>query len=85
MFEAKINAKFPTSYLAVDDIKTSYSSCGITGDCDFEYDTCYWKNLRNDNFDWVLKKAGVGRTGPKTDHTLRNGKGWFISIYENFF
>lgn len=48
--------------------KTTHSA----GNCDFDDGTmCTWKNLRNDDFDWLIGSGGTGTsfTGPSSDHT----------------
>ena len=38
--------------VGLDDIKILPGHCSVTN-CDFEYDMCFWANMRDDNADWT--------------------------------
>ncbi|XP_077865040.1 MAM and LDL-receptor class A domain-containing protein 2-like [Saccoglossus kowalevskii] len=70
--------------IAIDDALVDDSSCQPEGWCSFERDTCGWTNERerDDEYDW-LRNAGTTSTyatGPKVDHTLGTGSGYFMFI-----
>uniref|UniRef100_A0A4W3GUH2 MAM and LDL receptor class A domain containing 1 n=1 Tax=Callorhinchus milii TaxID=7868 RepID=A0A4W3GUH2_CALMI len=58
----------------------------VLGHCDFEFDMCTWRQLRDDAFDWTLKPGRTPSmgTGPATDHTLRDPSGHYIYIESSF-
>ena len=71
-----------TSYqgdIALDDLDIVDGKCPSPRQCDFEGNTCGWKNVRGDQFDWTRDSGGTPsvKTGPSTDHTTgtRNGIG----------
>lgn len=53
-----------------------------TGVCNFEKNTCSWKNLKTDDFDWLRHRgrSASSSTGPTADHTLGNSKGYYMYI-----
>lgn len=63
--------------IALDDIDVADGPCPPLQACDFETDTCSWKNVLGDNFNWTRDSGGTPSlgTGPSTDHTTgtRNG------------
>ena len=54
-----------------------YFSIASNQYCDFENTTCSWSQNEDDNFDWVIRKAGGNGfgTAPQTDHTTGSGMG----------
>ena len=48
----------------------------LSGNCDFEDDTCAWVQAQDDDFDWVHFRGSTssGATGPTGDHTTGSGK-----------
>ncbi|XP_065179576.1 MAM and LDL-receptor class A domain-containing protein 1-like [Sycon ciliatum] len=80
------------SDIAIDDV--SFGICGpeVSGDCDFEYDTCAWKpeaepvpraDVVNvtDAVKWIRARAPevTGNiTSPSKDHTRQNALGYFF-------
>lgn len=68
--------------IALDDIMLRTGSCQPRGSCDFEHDTCEWRNRRNDKFDWerVHGKTVTSNTGPSADHTLNTQYGTYLYI-----
>ena len=53
-----------------------YLNTAADFDCDFEIDTCTWKQSTTDNFDWTRHAGDTPstQTGPHGDHTDQNGK-----------
>nr|XP_026693747.1 MAM and LDL-receptor class A domain-containing protein 1-like isoform X2 [Ciona intestinalis] len=58
--------------IAIDDITITQSSCpSALVDCSFDNDTCGWRQMFDDDFNW-LPNVGETRTrdtGPSSDHT----------------
>jgi len=56
-----------------------------TGACNFEKDFCGWTNVASDDFDWTRHHGTTSstNTGPPSDHTLRNAKGFIVLM--NYF
>ena len=55
------------------------------GDCNFEEDTCAWKNAeKNVDFEWVRHRgetpSGSDATGPSIDHTYGTSRGTYLFI-----
>ncbi|MBN3326560.1 MLRP1 protein, partial [Atractosteus spatula] len=71
-FEGNIDSGV-MSVIAVDDIDIREGACIPLGSCDFEDDSCTWKNaFELDQFDWQ-RRTGHSHTDasePETDHTL---------------
>lgn len=70
--------------IAIDDVSVvDGKRCPSFGSCDFEEDTCTWKNIATgDDFDW---ESGTGATlsagtGPGVDHTLNTTFGSYMYI-----
>ncbi|WAR02786.1 MLRP1-like protein [Mya arenaria] len=60
------------SDMAIDDVSVGTGTCTLPGNCNFDDGTmCSWKNMRNDNFDWLIGsgKTSSAFTGPSADHT----------------
>ena len=49
--------------------------------CNFEYSLCYWRNLKDDQFDFTRTKGSTDSvgTGPLFDHTTGTGSGEVLS------
>jgi hypothetical protein len=64
------------SDIAIDDVTITNGACiGDDGSCNFEKDTCSWRNTQiGDDFDWLRKQGHTGSsgTGPSKDHTIGN-------------
>ena len=56
---------------------------GFVGDCNFEDSSCTWKNVKTDDFDWVMRsgKTPTPNTGPEFDHTIGTNKGKVSFIF----
>lgn len=55
----------------------SYIHSYVTGNCDFDKNTCTWTNTQvGDKFDWTraLGPTSSQGTGPTTDHTSGKGR-----------
>lgn len=69
--------------IALDDIQLVSGACPPRGSCDFEKDTCAWRNMNfNDTMDWERARgrtASAG-TGPAADHTLNTPYGTYLYI-----
>ncbi|XP_038053495.1 MAM and LDL-receptor class A domain-containing protein 2-like [Patiria miniata] len=55
--------------------------CGNT--CDFETDTCGWKNSYRENLDWLRASGDQTEnlnTGPTVDHTLETDLGYYMYV-----
>ncbi|XP_057298293.1 MAM and LDL-receptor class A domain-containing protein 2-like isoform X2 [Hydractinia symbiolongicarpus] len=48
--------------------------------CNFEYSFCYWKNLKDDQFDFTRTKGSTDSfgTGPMFDHSTGKTSGYYI-------
>jgi hypothetical protein len=70
--------------IAIDDIRVDDSSaCLPVATCDFEVDTCTWKNTwKYDDFDWERARGETVTfgTGPTVDHTLGTTYGCYMYI-----
>lgn len=51
-------------------------------DCDFEKNLCEWRQMTNDDFDWLRNsgKTKSSSTGPTNDHTLKKQNGHYLYI-----
>ena len=57
--------------------------CPPRGSCDFEKNTCLWKNTQNgDDFDWERTHGSTHSpgTGPDNDVTLKSPAGSYMYI-----
>ncbi|KAK1796939.1 hypothetical protein P4O66_008252, partial [Electrophorus voltai] len=54
--------------------------------CNFEFDLCSWRQLKNDSSDWLInsERMPILRTGPPTDHTSHSSSGHYLYL-ESFF
>ncbi|XP_060564981.1 MAM and LDL-receptor class A domain-containing protein 1-like [Ruditapes philippinarum] len=72
------------SDIAIDDVTITNGACiGDDGSCNFEKDTCSWRNTQiGDDFDWLRKQGHTGSsgTGPSKDHTIGNFLGHYMYI-----
>ncbi|KAM9332726.1 enteropeptidase [Pholidichthys leucotaenia] len=68
---------FKATYTAVD---TSNLSDEQKLTCTFEQDMCLWRQLQDDNGDWMRISGPTfpPATGPSVDHTLGNSSGFYI-------
>ncbi|EDO47787.1 predicted protein [Nematostella vectensis] len=80
--------------IAIDDVSFTNSlsagDCPINAstsnpwpfDCNFESDTCNWKQATNDDFDWRRYRGSTASlgTGPSEDHTGGTAQGYYIYI-----
>lgn len=59
---------------------------GFSGRCNFEFDLCSWRQRQDDDFDWLIKAGNMftPRSGPSTDHTLRNPSGHYLYLEGSF-
>ena len=69
--------------LAIDDYRLYDFACQPLGSCDFEENTCSWKNAEKDvDFNWVRMRGSTPSdgTGPSVDHTLGTPYGTYIFL-----
>ncbi|XP_076828220.1 MAM and LDL-receptor class A domain-containing protein 1 [Brachyhypopomus gauderio] len=54
--------------------------------CDFEFDLCSWRQLKNDSSNWLINsgRPPTPGTGPSTDHTFRNSSGHYLYLESSF-
>ncbi|XP_072014802.1 thyroid hormone-induced protein B-like [Amphiura filiformis] len=73
VFEATIGGD--ASDIAIDDVNYRAGSCPLPGECDFDDDTCDWRQLQDDDFDWTRFTGSTPSyyTGPSRDHTTGSG------------
>jgi len=67
--------------IAIDDYQFKERQCEPLGDCDFEEDTCAWKNAENGaKVEWVRYRGSTPtiNTGPSVDHTLGTPFGTYL-------
>lgn len=59
---------------------------GFSGQCNFEFDLCSWRQVSKDNFDWLIKAGRTSATGsgPSSDHTLRDLSGHYLYLEGSF-
>ncbi|XP_067219288.1 MAM and LDL-receptor class A domain-containing protein 1 isoform X1 [Chanodichthys erythropterus] len=76
-------------YIAVDDIRLTNEPCkdisvesGVFVGCDFETDTCEWKDISVGQFVWERDQNGTttANTGPSVDHTTGTELGWYMAV-----
>ncbi|CAF0808194.1 unnamed protein product, partial [Brachionus calyciflorus] len=67
--------------LAIDDYEFKDKECQPIGNCDFEEDTCAWKNIESGaEYEWLRHRGNTPsyNTGPSTDHTLGTEFGTYL-------
>uniref|UniRef100_A0A3Q3M1K5 MAM and LDL receptor class A domain containing 1 n=1 Tax=Labrus bergylta TaxID=56723 RepID=A0A3Q3M1K5_9LABR len=54
--------------------------------CSFEFDLCSWRQLREDDFDWLIKAGSTPTVGagPSSDHTLGDPSGHYLYLESSF-
>lgn len=62
--------------VAIDDIWFEQGLCLLPNHCSFEGQTCGYTSSGTRR--WFHQRAGGGVTGPKTDHTLETGNGFYM-------
>ena len=70
-----------TGDISIDDYEFKEKECQPIGWCDFEEDTCAWKNIETGaNFEWARHRGNTQtvNTGPSTDHTLGTPFGTYL-------
>ncbi|KAI4891478.1 hypothetical protein NFI96_023830, partial [Prochilodus magdalenae] len=74
-------------FIAVDDItvvKGQYVSVvsGVFTGCQFEMDSCAWKDVSVGQFAWQRDHNGTttANTGPSVDHTTGTELGWYMAV-----
>ncbi|XP_074871606.1 apical endosomal glycoprotein isoform X2 [Carettochelys insculpta] len=80
VFEA-VGAGGELSYIALDDVHLTASSCPNPGSCDFESDTCGWTSPSDPtlgSYAWGWTSAAS--PGPEVDHTLGTPAGRYVYI-----
>ncbi|XP_073077398.1 apical endosomal glycoprotein isoform X4 [Manis javanica] len=50
--------------------------------CDFEQDSCGWRDISTSGYSWLRGRAGAEREspGPHSDHTLGTDLGWYVAV-----
>jgi hypothetical protein len=69
--------------VAIDDISfVSGSECPMNGVCDFQVGLCSWRNVEDDDGDWIVSSNGTGNmgSGPSVDHTYGSGYGNYVHL-----
>ncbi|CAF1067818.1 unnamed protein product, partial [Brachionus calyciflorus] len=69
--------------ISIDDFEIRDKKCQPIGDCDFEEDTCAWKNAEKDaDFEWIRNRGSTPSSfsGPSVDHTLGTSRGTYLFI-----
>ncbi|XP_050961124.1 MAM and LDL-receptor class A domain-containing protein 2 isoform X2 [Labeo rohita] len=76
-------------YIAVDDIRLTNGPCkdigvesGVFVGCNFETDTCEWRDISVGQFVWKRDQNGTitANTGPSVDHTTGTELGWYMAV-----
>lgn len=76
-------------FIAVDDIRLTQGPCkdismesGVFAGCDFDADTCQWKDISIGQFVWQRDQNGTitANTGPSVDHTTGTELGWYMAV-----
>lgn len=63
---------------AMDDLEFQQGTCPQMYECNFEYDTCDWRNDEvEDTFDWQ-RSSGGEESGIVVDHTINHETGHFM-------
>lgn len=63
--------------------ESSHCDCiPLTGDCDFESDSCGWNSIPNGLYLWTWIQASSAPTGrgPDADHTKNLGSGYYMFV-----
>ncbi|ELK07393.1 Apical endosomal glycoprotein, partial [Pteropus alecto] len=58
------------------------SALGVPFACDFEQDTCGWRDISTSGYSWLRDRAGAARggPGPGSDHTRGTDLGWYVAV-----
>uniref|UniRef100_A0A2K6M0U1 MAM domain containing 4 n=1 Tax=Rhinopithecus bieti TaxID=61621 RepID=A0A2K6M0U1_RHIBE len=50
--------------------------------CDFEQDSCGWRDISTSGYSWLRDRAGAALEGPgpHSDHTLGTDLGWYMAV-----
>ncbi|KAF5923749.1 hypothetical protein HPG69_014205, partial [Diceros bicornis minor] len=50
--------------------------------CDFEQDSCGWRDISTSGYSWLRDRAGAALEdpGPRADHTLGTDLGWYVAV-----
>ncbi|MCJ8731789.1 hypothetical protein PDJAM_G00203590 [Pangasius djambal] len=76
-------------FIAVDDITVTKEQCkegtvvsGVFVGCQFEMDSCEWKDVSVGQFSWQRGRNGTAsdNTGPSVDHTTGTDLGWYMAV-----
>ncbi|XP_034159304.2 MAM and LDL-receptor class A domain-containing protein 1 isoform X1 [Pangasianodon hypophthalmus] len=76
-------------FIAVDDITVTKGQCkegtvvsGVFVGCQFEMDSCEWKDVSVGQFSWQRGRNGTAsdNTGPSVDHTTGTELGWYMAV-----
>ncbi|XP_067126410.1 MAM and LDL-receptor class A domain-containing protein 1-like isoform X1 [Centruroides vittatus] len=82
VFEA-VTKQLNSGDIALDDVIIKNEKCPPPGNCDFEYDLCTWQNVQEGtDVQWIRNRGSTATkgTGPDTDHTRGDEKGYYIYI-----
>ncbi|XP_070234756.1 apical endosomal glycoprotein isoform X5 [Bos mutus] len=57
-------------------------SLGTPFTCDFERDSCGWRDISTAGYRWLRDRAGASPEGPglRADHTLGTDLGWYVAV-----
>ncbi|KAM7093121.1 apical endosomal glycoprotein [Molossus nigricans] len=57
------------------------SARGVPFACDFEQDSCGWRDISTSGYSWLRDRAGAAPEGPgpRSDHTLGTDLGWYVA------
>nr|XP_025117987.1 apical endosomal glycoprotein isoform X4 [Bubalus bubalis] len=57
-------------------------SPGAPFTCDFERDSCGWRDISTAGYRWLRDRAGASPEGPglRADHTLGTDLGWYVAV-----
>ncbi|KAG8518661.1 Apical endosomal glycoprotein [Galemys pyrenaicus] len=56
------------------------AALGTPFSCDFERDTCGWRDISTAGYSWLRDRAGAAPEGPRADHTLGSDLGWYMAV-----
>ncbi|XP_025084894.1 MAM and LDL-receptor class A domain-containing protein 2-like isoform X1 [Pomacea canaliculata] len=81
VFEGTVGVSY-LGDIAIDDVSLQDGPCPPSSECDFEVDFCDYTQNTDDEFDWIRQAnaTSFGGTSPFTDHTTRNGYGFYACI-----